>query len=91
MRKGELMKELERLEAEKGVHIEGVYWSSDKYTIENAIECLKCPDELLDKYLTVVQLKYKYIGREIAENGDFKYHSHNRLLVFNMARTILAD
>lgn len=91
MTKGELMKELERLESEKGVHIEGVYWSSDKFTIENAIECLKCPDELLDRYLTVVQLKYEGTGRIIAEDGDFKHHSRNRRWVFNMARTILAN
>lgn len=91
MTKGELMKELGRLESEKGVHIEGIYWSSDKCTIENAIECLKCPDELLDRYLTVVQLKYENIGRIIAENGDFKRHSHNRLYVYNTARAIQAS
>lgn len=91
MTKGELIQELERLEAEKGVHIEGVYRSSDKCTIENAIECLKCPDELLDKYLTVVQLKYENTGHIIVKDGDFKHHSRNRRWVFNMARTILAD
>nr|DAM18626.1 MAG TPA: hypothetical protein [Bacteriophage sp.]DAN64169.1 MAG TPA: hypothetical protein [Bacteriophage sp.] len=91
MTKGELIQELERLEAEKGVRIEGVYRSSDKFTIENAIECLKCPDELLDRYLTVIQLKYENTGRIIAKDGDFKHHSRNRRWVFNMARTILAE
>lgn len=91
MTKAELMKEFDELEKEKGVRIEGIYWNSKKSTIENAIECLKCPDELLDKYLTVVSLKYENTGRVIAENGDFKHHSHNRLYVFNTARQILAS
>ena len=91
MTKSELLKEFDKLEKEKGVHIDGIYYNSKKSTIENAIECLKCPDELLDKYLTVVSLKYENTGRVIAENGDFKHHSHNRLYVFNTARMILAD
>lgn len=91
MTKAELLKEFDKLEKEKGVRIEGVYYNSKKSAIENAIECLKCPDELLDKYLTVVSLKYENIGRTIAENGDFKCHSFNRLYVFNTARQILAN
>lgn len=91
MTKAELMKEFEALQEEKAVRIEGIYWNSKKSTIENAIECLKCPDELLDKYLTVVTLKYPNSGRKIANNGDFKRHSHNRLYVFNVARQILAN
>ena len=91
MTKSELLKELDKLEKEKCVHIEGIYYNSKKSAIENAIECLKCPDEMLDKYLMVVSLKYPNSGRVIAENGDFKRHSHNRLYVFNLARQILAD
>lgn len=91
MTKAELMKEFEALQEEKAVRIEGIYWNSKKSTIENAIECLKCPDELLDKYLTVVTLKYPNSGRKIANNGDFKSHSFNRLYVFNTARMILAN
>ena len=91
MTKAELLKEFDKLEKEKGVHIEGIYYNSKKSAIENAIECLKCPDELLNKYLTVLSLKYPNSGRVIAENGDFKLHSHNRLYVFNVARQILAD
>ena len=91
MTKAELLKEFDKLQNEKGIRIEGVYCNSNKSTIEIAIECLKCPDELLDKYLTVVTLKYPNIGRVIAENGDFKRHTHNRLYVFNTARQILAD
>ena len=91
MTKAELMKEFDELEKKKGVRIEGIYWNSRKSTIENAIECLKCPDELLDKYLMIVSLKYENIGQTIANNGDFKHHSYNRLYVFNTARQILAD
>ncbi len=91
MTKAQLMKEFDELEKEKGVHIEGIYWNSKKSTIENAIECLKCPDDLLDKYLVVVSLKYENTRRVIAKNGDFKHHSHNRLYVFNTARMILAN
>ena len=91
MKKTELMKEFQELEEEKQVHIDGIAWNSKKSEIQNAIECLKCPDELLEKYLIVLSLKYKKIGRLIAGNGDFKHHSHNRLYVFNTARQILAD
>lgn len=91
MTKVELMKEFDDLEKEKGVRIEGIYWNSKKSAIENAIECLKCPDELLDKYFAIVSLKYENTGRVIAENGDFKRHSFNRLYVYNTARMILAD
>lgn len=91
MTKAELMKEFETLQKEKAVRIEGIYWNSNKNAIANAIECLKCPDELLDKYLIVVSLKYENTGRLIASNGDFKHHSYNRLYVFNTARQILAD
>lgn len=91
MTKDELMKEFDELEKEKGVRIDGIYYNSKKSTIENAIECLKCPDELLDKYLIVFSLKYENTGRVIAENGDFKRHSFNRLYVYNTARMILAD
>lgn len=87
MTKAELMKEFDKLEKEKGIHIDGIYYNSKK----NAIECLKCPDELLDKYLMIVSLKYENIGQTITSNGDFKHHSHNRLYVFNTARQILAS
>lgn len=45
----------------------------------------------MEKYIMVVSLKYENIGRTIAENGDFKRHSFNRLYVFNTARQILAS
>jgi hypothetical protein len=91
MTKAELMKEFKELEEEKRVHIDGIHWNSKKSEIENAIECLKCPDELLEKYLIVLSLKYENTGRTIANNGDFKHHSYNRLYVFNTARQILRN
>lgn len=91
MTKAELMKEFDELQKQKKVHIDGIYQNDRKSTIENAIECLKCPDEFLDKYLIVVTLKYENTGHTIANNGDFKHHPHNRLYVFNTARQILAD
>lgn len=91
MTKAELLKEFDKLQKEREIRIEGIHCNSNKSTIENAIECLKCPDELLEKYLTVVSLEYENIGRTIAENGDFKRHSFNRLYVFNTARQILAN
>ena len=56
MTKAELLKEFDKLQKEKEIRIEGIHCNSNKRTIENAIECLKCPDELLEKYLTVVEL-----------------------------------
>lgn len=91
MTKAELLQEFEELQDSRGVKIEGIYYNSKKDEIENAIECLKCPDELLDKYLMIVSLKYENIGRAIAENGDFKCHNHNRLYVYNTARMILSN
>lgn len=90
MTKADLMKRFEELQKEKGCHIDGIYWNSRKIEIENAIDCLECSDDMLDKYLLVVSLKYENMGRTIANNGDFKHHSHNRLYVFNTARQILA-
>lgn len=90
MTKSELMKKFEELQKEKKCRIEGIYWNSRKSEIENAINCLECPDDMLEKYLLVVSLKYENIGQTIANNGDFKHHQHNRLYVYNTARQILA-
>lgn len=91
MTKKELLDRLEGLEKEKGIHIEGINQNSNKASIQNAINCLCCSDEMLEKYLIVVSLKYENIGKVIEENGDFKKHSFNRLYVYDTARQILAD
>ena len=91
MTKAELLKRFKELEELKECHIDGIYQNSTKAEIENAIKCLECSDDLLDKYLIIVSLKYENIGLRISQNGDFKHHSHNRMYVFNTARGILAD
>jgi hypothetical protein len=90
MTKSELMKEYNRLSEEKGVHLDGINCNCNKSQIENAIECLKCSDETLDEYLTVIKLKYPNTYNTIKNNGNYKHHSYNRLYVFNTARMILA-
>ena len=57
MTKNEMLKELDRLEKEKGVDLDGIGQNSNKSTIQNAINCLLCPDDLLEKYLTVLTVK----------------------------------
>ena len=84
------MKKFEELQKAKQCHVEGIYWNSRKDEIENAIKCLECDDKTLEKYLIVVSLKYPNMGQTIANNGDFRRHSHNRLYVYNTARQILA-
>lgn len=90
MTKNELLKQLKELEKIKKIHIDGISVNSNKSIIQNAIDCLNCSDEVLDKYLIVVTLKYENIGRTVAQNGDFKHHAHNRLYIYNTARQILA-
>lgn len=89
MIKRDLLIELDKLENEKGVKLDGISQNCNKNTIQNAIDCLNCSDDLLDKYLTVLTLKYPSTGAKIAENGDYKRHCFNRLYVYNMARLIL--
>jgi hypothetical protein len=90
MTKKELLKEYHNLCSTKKVILDGIYDNSNKDTIQNAIDCLKCPDETLDEYMTVIKLKYPNTHRTIANNGDFKRHSYNRLHVYNTARLILS-
>lgn len=90
MTKAELLKKFNELEQKKKCHIDGIYSNSRKDEIQNAIDCLECSDDMLEKYLLVVSLKYENIGRTIANNGDFKHHQYNRLYVYNTARQILA-
>lgn len=90
MTKAELMIRLKDLEELKKCHIDGIYWNSRKDEIQNAIDCLECPDYTLDDYMTILKLKYPNTYKTIAENGDYKRHSYNRLYVYNTARLILA-
>jgi hypothetical protein len=91
MTKQELLKEYADLCEVKGVEIDGIYASSNKSEIQAAIDCLKCPDETLDDYFTIIKLKYPNIYRTISTNGDFKSHRYNRFYVWTAARALLAD
>lgn len=91
MTKRELYQEFDKLQEEKNVRIDGIYQNSTKGEIQSAIDCLKCSDDLLDKYFTVFSLKYPNTAKTIAMVGDFKHHCYNRQYVYNTARMILAD
>lgn len=92
MTKVDLLLRYNELLLEKGLRrIDGIGPSSNKSEIQNAIACLECSDEMLDKYLTVIELRYPNMHRAISRNGDFKKHFFNRLYVFNTARQLLAD
>lgn len=88
--KNELLKEFDLLCEEKCVRIEGIHSNCNKSQIENAINCLLCDDAVLDDYMTVFKLKYPNSYKAISSNGNWKLHSHNRLYVYNSARSILA-
>lgn len=90
MTKKEMFQKLEQLQEEKGVKIDGIYQNSNKNEIQSAINCLECPDDLLDKYFTVFSLKYPNIAERIESVGDFKHHRFNRQYVYDTARMILA-
>ncbi len=90
MKKWELLQKYNKLLGEKRMtRIDGISGNSNKADIENAIACLECSDEQLDKYLTVIELKYPNVHRTISGNGDYKRHFHNRLYVYNTARFVL--
>lgn len=90
MTKYEMLKRLEQLQEEKEVKIDGIYQNSNKSEIQSAINCLECPDDLLDKYFTVFSLKYPNTAQTIASVGDFKHHGFNRQYVYSTAIMILA-
>lgn len=90
MTKKDLMKRLEALKQEMMMDVEGIGWNSRKDQIQNAIDCLECSEEMMDKYFTVVSLKYANIGKEIEKLGDWKHHQYFRLYVYNHAKMILA-
>ena len=90
MTKHELLKEYSALCEAKKVRIDGIYNNSNKSDIQNAIDCLKCPDTELDDYLTVIKLKFPNTHSKITTNGNYKVHPYNRLYVYNTARLALA-
>lgn len=87
MTKREMVKRYEELLAEKKVgFIDGISANSSKHDLANAISCLECSDESLDKCADYVKGAYPAMHRAIMANGNFKLHSYNRLFVFNTAK-----
>lgn len=90
MTKRELLQQYSTLcDTHQIYRLDGIGENSRKDEIQNAIDCLSCPDETLNDYMTVVKLKYPNTHRTIANNGDWKTHPHNRLYVYNTARLAL--
>lgn len=88
MTKKELLQELERLLAEKGMYcISNINSKSNKAELKNAIECLQCTDEELGLRLEKLKKVYPYIYNLITDDGkdkeSFKHHWFNRLYVYN--------
>lgn len=88
MTKTQLLNEYRHLCDEKHMTLDGIYSNSRKDEIQNAIDCLSCTDEALNKCLDIIREKYPNMHRVIATNGNFKRHSYNRLYVFNTAKSI---
>ena len=90
MTKRELLTELQDALDEKNMYnLDGINANCDKNTLQNAIDCLRCSDETMDDYLTVIKLKYPNIYRTVTQS-DYLRHSHNRLWVYNSARAAIA-
>lgn len=89
MTKKELFKELEIALKTKGMYsIDGLV-NANKSEIENAINCLKCTDETMNDYLTVIKLKYPNIHSTVTQT-NYLTHRYNRLWIYNTARMELA-
>lgn len=95
MTKKQLIDRLAVLLIEKGMHsIDGgngaIGWNDNKASIQNAINCLEKSDADMLDLLTVFKLKYPNSYNTIINNGNWLTHKHNRLYVYNVARSILA-
>lgn len=83
----ELWQDYKMLLDKKGIFkLDGINTGSTKATIQNAIDCLKCSDETLDDYLTVVKLTLPNTYQTIVNVGNWKLHPFNRLYVYNTAK-----
>jgi hypothetical protein len=94
MTKRELMQELqEELNRKKMNKIDlgngSIGWNSTKDDITNALYCLRCPDERMQDYLTVIKLAYPNAYRTITSASNWLTHYHNRAFVYNTARMIV--
>ena len=90
MTKNDMLKELQaELDKAKMYRLDGINANCSKPEIQNAIDCLRCSDETMNDYLTVVKLKYPNIYRTVTQSNYLK-HSYNRLWVYNAARQAIA-
>ena len=90
MTKHELLKKLgAELDAKKMHRLDDINANCNKDELQNAIDCLRCSDETMSDYLTVVKLKYPNIYRTVTQSNYLK-HSFNRLWVYNTARQAIA-
>lgn len=94
MTKVEMIKRMEELLEEKGMHkIDAgngaIGYNDNKATIQGAINCLEATDEEMADYLVVFKLKYPNIYQRIMETGNWLTHSFNRYYVYSTARMIL--
>ena len=90
MTKNDMLKELQaELDKAKMYRLDGINANCNKDTIQNAIDCLRCSDETMADYLTIVKLKYPGIYRTIMQSNYLK-HPFNRLFVYNTARQAIA-
>ena len=91
MTKRELMQELTaELEAKQINRLDEINANCNKDAIQNAIDCLRCSDETMADYLTIVKLKYPGIYNTIIQSNYLK-HPFNRLFVYNTARQVIAE
>jgi len=93
MTKNQLLDEYNKLCEQKGMFtkIDSINGNSGKDEIANAIDCLKCTDEKLDEYLTVIKQHFPSTYKKICTVGNYKTHRFNRLYVYNTAKLMLAE
>ena len=91
MTKNDMLKELQlELDKAKMYRLDGINANCSKSEIQNAIDCMRCSDETMSDYLTVVKLKYPNIYRTVTQSNYLK-HPFNRLFVYNTARQVIAE
>lgn len=91
MTKNDMLKELQlELDKSKMCKLDGINSNCGKAEIQNAIDCMRCSDEEMNDYLTVVKLKYPNIYRTVTQS-EYLNHTYNRLFVYNTARQVIAE
>ena len=85
MTKMQLFKKYEEQLAKKGMRrIDGITFNSNKTEIQNAIDCLECPDEQMEVFASAFEKEYPNIFRAMPK--DFKTHEFNRFYIYNTVK-----